>query len=96
MEVSCRVSCAVCDPHELDLGLPQKKVDSLSQEDFDATMVKAKAYVEKVAADPFLSKALLVCKNKNELCAFWGKIGEVSSSTTSIAGCRRHERTWMI
>ena len=86
MEVSCRASCGMCDPHELDLGIPQKKVDNLSQQDFDAIMVKAKTYVEKVAADPLLSKSLLICKNKNELCAFWGTIGEVSETDICIAG----------
>ena len=77
MEAACRVSCRICDPKELDLGLPQT-FDDNTQSQADAIMTKTKAYMDVVATDDFLRKALPGCKNKHEKCAHWTALGEVS------------------
>ena len=79
MKVNCPVSCGVCDPSEIDLGLPQSFHPS-HQAEVDQVMEKAKAYVERVASDDFLRQALPVCKNRNESCAYWATLGEVRSN----------------
>jgi len=79
MKVNCPVSCGVCDPSEIDLGLPQSFHPS-HQAEVDQVMEKAKAYVERVASDDFLRQALPVCKNRNESCAYWATLGECTNN----------------
>lgn len=79
MEEHCRASCRVCDPDALDLGLPQHSDDD-TKVLVDEIMAKTKVYMEQVATDAFLSKALAGCKNKHESCAYWAALGEVSAT----------------
>jgi hypothetical protein len=66
----------VCDPSQVDLGLPQQ-VDAKLKAETEAIMAKARAYVERIANDEFLRRALPACKNLHESCAFWAITGEV-------------------
>jgi prolyl 4-hydroxylase len=81
MEQHCRVSCGLCDPNEIDLGLPQTLgSDSTDQAQVHEVLAKAKEYMKMVAADAFLSKALLLCKNQHEQCAQWAARGECAAN----------------
>jgi hypothetical protein len=84
MEAACRASCGVCDPRELDLGLPLT-FDGMTRSQADGIMAKTKAYMDRVTADDFLSKALPNCKNRHEKCAHWAALGEVSSTVISYS-----------
>jgi len=79
MNINCRASCRVCDPSQVDLGLPQQ-VDAKLKAETEAIMAKARAYVERIANDEFLRRALPACKNLHESCAFWAAIGECTEN----------------
>ena len=87
MQANCRASCGVCDPNGLDLGLPQT-IEVASKAQIEEIIENAKVYVEKVANDDFLSKALPLCKNMHKSCAFWASLGEVSYYFLKRNRCR--------
>jgi len=79
MKLYCRASCRLCDPSQLDLGLSQV-IDNSHKIEIDEIMAKARAHLEKVAADDFLSRTLPGCKNRNESCAIWAVLGECTKN----------------
>ena len=79
MNLKCRVSCGICNPNALDLGLAQTSHNDASiQEQIDNRMAQAHIYLETVAADNVLRSVLPGCKNQHPSCVIWAMQGEVS------------------